>query len=268
MYPDLRVGLVLSGGAARGIAHLGVFKALEENRIPVHAISGTSAGAIAGAFYAAGISIQKMIEFVDDSSLFNLFSLKLPNKGLTDLSYLRRKIKQYIPHNSFEKLNLPLTVALSNLNTGEINYFDSGELDEVIAASCAIPLLFRPIHIQGQTYVDGGLLANAPVQPLVGSCDFIITINLVPQVELEHHELSSIFHIAQRCFDLAALNNIKPQLRQSHVIIEPPQLKKISRFSLNRSREIFELGYEETQAKIDFIRSRMDVVMEMKGMEG
>lgn len=266
MYPDIKIGLVLSGGAARGIAHLGVFKALNENKIPIHAISGTSAGAIAGAFYASGLSVQQMLEFVEDSSIFNIVSLKLPNRGLTDLTYLRKKIKQYIPHNSFDKLILPLTVALSNLNTGEVDYLNSGELDEVVAASCAIPLLFRPVNIQGQTYVDGGLLANAPVQPLVGACDFIITINLVPQVEAEHHELSSIFNIAQRCFDLAALNNIKPQLRQSHVVIEPPQLKNISRFSLNRSKEIFELGYQETQAKIDFIRSRMDVVMEMKGM--
>lgn len=266
MDSDIKVGLVLSGGAARGIAHLGVFKALDENKIPIHAISGTSAGAIAGAFYAEGLSVQQMLGFVEDSSLFSLVSLKLPNRGLTDLTYLRKKIRQHIPHNSFDQLKLPLTVALSNLNTGEIDYFETGELDEIIAASCAIPLLFRPVNIQGQTYVDGGLLANAPVQPLVSTCDFIITVNLVPQVEMEHDELSSIFNIAQRCFDLAALNNIKPQLRQSHVIIEPPQLKSISRFSLNKSKEIFELGYQETQAKIDLIRSQMEMVTEMKGL--
>ncbi len=257
MPHKLKIGLALSGGGARGAVHIGVIKALREEGVEPDIIAGTSAGSIAGALLASGCSLDEMLSFVKASSLRNILSFKLPNKGLTDLSYLAKKIKQFIPHNDFDQLNIPLIVAISNLNTGKIEYHRSGPIDTIVQASCAVPVIFKPVAYKGNLYVDGGLIANCPVEPLIPFSDFIIAVNLVPRVEVPSSELKGIINVAQRCFDLSALNNIKPQVFKSNVVIEPRRLHNYSRFSLNKMDEMFEIGYQAAREKMSFIKRRL-----------
>lgn len=261
---SLRIGLALSGGGARGILHIGVFKALAELGIQPDYISGTSAGSIAGTLLAEGYAPEDMMAFIEETSLYSLFSLKMPSLGLTDLSNLRKKLKQYIPHNDIAALGIPTYVAVSNLNNGMIEYRNSGPLDQIVAASCTIPLLFKPIQMDGSMYVDGGLLANAPVAPLHQHCDLIITVNLVPLVAIETKEMSGMVNLLQRCFDLAALNNIKPQLNYSDIIIEPRELHEYSRFNLKKARDLFDLGYQATMQVAEEITTKIQWKLKQK----
>ncbi|HPG08261.1 MAG TPA: patatin-like phospholipase family protein [Saprospiraceae bacterium] len=261
---SLRIGLALSGGGARGILHIGVFKALGELGIQPDFISGTSAGSIAGTLLAQGYSPKEMMAFIEETSLYSLFSLKMPSLGLTDLSNLRKKLIQYIPHNDIAALGIPTFVAVSNLNNGTVEYRREGPLDQIVAASCTIPLLFKPIHMDGSMYVDGGLLANAPVAPLHDLCDLIITVNLVPLVAIETKEMNGMINLLQRCFDLAALNNIKPQLRHSDIIIEPRELHEYSRFNLKKAKDLFDLGYQATMRVADEITTKIQWKLKQK----
>ena len=100
-------------------------------------------------------------------------------------------------------------------------------------------------------------MANTPVQPLIRKCDFIIAVNLVPRVEVEPNELNSIFDIAQRCFDLAALNNINPHLKKSDIIIEPKLLQNYGRFNVKEIDDLYQLGYQETMKMMPDIKHKM-----------
>ena len=111
-----RIGLALSGGGARGIAHIGVLQALEEQGIFPEVISGASAGAIVGALYAAGKTPEEIMEFVRKASFFKMFKVAIPFSGLTKLTYLRDKLAESIPEDRFEALEKKLFVAIANLN--------------------------------------------------------------------------------------------------------------------------------------------------------
>lgn len=253
----IKIGIALSGGGVRGIVHIGVLAALQEHDIYPDVVSGASAGSLAGVYYCAGKSIDEMMEFVSNNSFFNMFSLGWPKGGLTGLGKLRRKLKKYVDQRTFAELERPLIVAVSNLNLGAVEYIESGELIDPIVASCTVPILFKPIVLNGQQYVDGGLLANTPVTPLLKKVDFTIAVNLIPRVTVENEDLNSLFGVAQRCFDLAALNNINPHLKKSDIIIEPKLLQNYSRFSTKNAQDLFQLGYDETIRMMDDIKLKI-----------
>ena len=149
----MKIGISLSGGGARGFAHIGVLKALEENDIFPDVIAGTSAGAIIGALYAAGKTPDEMLDFVRESSILKIFRVTLPNKGLTSLDYLRERLEEVLPVDDFASLQKELYVAVTNLKSGELEIIHHGLLHETIMASSAIPLVFKPVEIDRKSVV-------------------------------------------------------------------------------------------------------------------
>ena len=170
----MKIGLVLSGGGIRGIAHLGVLQALSEAGIKFNKISGTSAGSIVGALFAQGIEPAEILKVFMQTRLYNYIRPAFNAKGLMSLDKIRTLLLEYIPHNSFEGLKTPLIITATNYNECKVRYFSSGELINPILASSAIPVFFKPIKIDGKIYIDGGILNNFPVEPLRLDCDFII----------------------------------------------------------------------------------------------
>ncbi|NUO02117.1 MAG: patatin-like phospholipase family protein [Saprospiraceae bacterium] len=239
-----KIGIAFSGGGARGIAHIGVLKALLENGIEPQVISGASAGSIVGALYAAGKSPEEMLNFVKDSNLLKLIKVGLPKRGFTKLTYLRERLAQTIPEDSFEGLKKKLIVAIANLHTGTCEMVSTGPLFDVIVASSSIPLVFKPMEINGQLYVDGGLLSNLPAIPLLEEADFVIGVNVMPQVELHDTSLQSLVGVAARCFELSIVSNSRPDLEQCHFIIEPKAVHSFHIFQFNQYETLFRIGYE------------------------
>jgi NTE family protein len=249
----MKLGLALSGGGVRGIVHIGVLQALTEAGIPIHAVSGSSAGAIVGSLFAAGYSPKDIYHLARERSLIRIFNLKIPNKGFVRHTFLRRQLEKHLPGNSFDDLVLPFYVTVANINSGHAETFHEGPLIDLVVASCSVPILFEPVIIAGTTYVDGGLMKNLPVSPLRSTCDIVIGVNLVPQVALGTSELKSVFSIGTRCFDLVALNNIKPELAQCDFVIEPQEISKFGRLLVSNVEQMYQIGYREGHRYIDEI---------------
>ncbi|MEZ4987068.1 MAG: patatin-like phospholipase family protein [Saprospiraceae bacterium] len=177
----MRIGISFSGGGARGFAHIGVIKALEEAGIAPTVVAGTSAGSIVGAMYAAGLTSADMEKVIRDSNFLKLVTIGLPNGGLGKLTYIRERLAEVIPEDSFNVLQKKLFVCMTNLNTGSVEFRSEGTLFDPVIASSSIPFVFQPVEMDGSLYVDGGLLCNMPVSALIHDADIIIGVNLIPK---------------------------------------------------------------------------------------
>jgi NTE family protein len=255
MPKSTSIGIALSGGGARGIAHIGVIKALEDHGFEPKALSGASAGAVVACLYAAGKTPEQILEIVKKASLFKLLKVSLPYSGLTNLSYLKNLLVEQIGEDDFSVLKKPLYVAISNLNTGDLEIRDSGKLFDVITASSSIPLVFQPVEIDGAFYVDGGLLGNLPVGPLKEQTDVVIGVNVMPHIEVENKSIKSVFGIAQRCFDLSILANTRPSLTHCDLLVEPKDIHPFSIFQLNRYQKLYDIGYAAMESKMDELKA-------------
>lgn len=251
-------GIALSGGGARGIAHIGVLQALEDQGLAPEIIAGASAGSIVGAFYASGKKPAEILKIVKKASIFKLFKMRLPYSGLAKLTYLRDVLAEYIETDSFEALQKKLFVSIANLNTGACELRDSGPLFDVVMASSSIPLVFQPVKIENQLYVDGGLLNNMPVEPLKELADISIAVNVMPDMEVSSDDVQNVFSIAQRCFDLSVLANTRPNIERCDLLIQPNELHKYNIFQLNRYEEIHDIGYQEMMAKMPELQQLLE----------
>lgn len=240
----MKVGLVLSGGGARGVAHLGVLKALEEFGIRPSHISGTSAGSIVGALYANGYKPDEILEFINNASLIRSIRPAWTITGLLKLDALGKLLEKYLPGNSFEKLQIPLRVAATDLSKGKIEYFGSGELITPLLCSCTVPAIFNPIRYQGGVYVDGGIMDNLPVKAIYDQCDRIIGshCNFISN----QYDVKNIRSVLERAALMAISGNTTVNKTLCHVLIEPPELGAFSGFDLKKSKEMFHIGYEYT----------------------
>lgn len=252
MAPPYSLGIALSGGGARGYAHIGVFKALEEMGVVPEAVAGVSAGSIVGSLYAAGMDSLEMRKFAKSANLVRALFPDVSFSGLISLNYLHDHMARFISTNRIEELKRPLWLGLSNLNSGEVEFWSKGPLLECVMASCSIPLVFHPVEIEGHLYVDGGLLMNFPVPALRDQCRKLIGVNLIPQLEVPTKKLKSGLSataIAVRCFYLAVINNSKPWRNQVEVLIEAPELYDYHLFQFGKWEEILEIGYRATMEK-------------------
>ncbi|MFT6150306.1 MAG: NTE family protein [Saprospiraceae bacterium] len=239
----MKLGLCLSGGGARGIAHIGVLKAFEEYNIFPQYTSGTSAGSIVGALYAAGIPTSKMIDLVKNANLFKIFRMGSFSGGFVKLSYLQDILRAELPATEFKDLPSDFFVCVSNINKGKWTILKDGNIAEAVVASCSIPLVFEPVKINGELYVDGGLLNNFPVEPLVVECEMIIGVNVMPNSI--KRDISGLRSVAERCFDLVVWNNSETRISQCDVLIEIEGVDDYGIFDFLKADEIIELGYQE-----------------------
>ena len=160
-----KIGIALSGGAARGFAHLGVLKVLAEHGIPIDCIAGTSAGSFAGAAYASGLSVAEIVEMSKKISWLRMSGFSYSPKGLLSNARMGAFISQNFPHKNLEDLPISFAAVACDLETGKEVYLkDAGDLATAIRASCAIPGIFAPIEHEGRLLIDGGLVANVPTK--------------------------------------------------------------------------------------------------------
>ena len=239
-----KTGLVLSGGGTRGFAHLGVIAALFDKGIKPDVISGTSAGAIAGAFIAAGKSPHQILETFKKGSFFNFTKLQIPRDGLMKLDGLKEIIQKEIQVKNIEELDIPFYLAISNLNTGTIEYRNTGLLGETVLASSSIPILFAPVKLDGHLFVDGGLLDNIPVEPIKHECEQIIVSNISPINPIE--KIKNLIEIATRTFYMSVNANMKEVRKYATIYIEPEGIDTYEILSRTHADELYELGYNST----------------------
>ena len=243
-----KVGLVLSGGAARGFAHLGVLKALEENGLKPGIISGVSAGAIAGAFYADGYTSEEILEIYIRRNLFDLVQITIPRTGFFKLSGMKKVLNKYLRAKRLEDLKIPLVVTATSLNDGKAVFFREGDLADAILASSAVPLLFEVITIDNVEYIDGGITNNLPLAPIAGKCAKLIGVYVNHSGYQKHVE--GLAHIAERAFHLAVSTDIEKKKSLFDIYIEPGELANFGFFDLKNGHDIFRIGYETAMKMI------------------
>lgn len=238
-----KIGLVLSGGGVRGFAHLGVLKVLDELKIVPAAISGVSAGAVFGALYCSGKSPDEILSLAKNNSYLAFSSFLWRKEGLFSMETLRKILSQQLPEN-FESLKIPLFVNATNFLQNKTVYFSCGELIKPLIASASFPVLFEPVVTPQGRLVDGGLLNNLPVEPLIDRSDRIIGshVNKLAKVSDSNARFSKAA-LVERCFHLAIANTVYTKAHLCNIFIEP-SLDTFGLFRMKNLQQIFEVGYQ------------------------
>jgi NTE family protein len=246
------IGIALSGGGARGIAHLGVLKALAELGIRPGIISGTSAGGIAGGLYAAGYSPDEILEITKHADFFNIFALKF-HEGIFSMKPFEKIYHRYIPHDTFEGLHMPLYVAATDILRGETVYFSSGALAVALMATSCVPVAFQPVMYQGREYLDGGILNNLPIEPLAGRCDVAIGVHVNSiDTSVDHIPTKDLI---DRSYHLAVGYAIRQKATTLDLFVEPPAMSRFGMFDIGSADAIFKVGYDYMMSIRDRVES-------------
>lgn len=227
------------------MAHIGVLKALDEFQIKPSIISGTSAGALIGAFYSLGLKPEQMQEVIRNRSFFSRSNFKLSRNGLFSTDFLSKLLAEFFPDNSFNDLKIPLYVAVTELTHGKIEFFTEGQIFEILLASASIPLVFPPVKINDKVYVDGGVLDNLPIEPLIHQCDYIIGSH-VNALSFENLEKISLLKELDRVLHLAIASSVYSKAQLCDLFLDPPNLSNYSLFKKNNTDEMIDIAYNYT----------------------
>ncbi len=235
------VGIALSGGGSRGVAHLGVLKALEELGVDIQVISGTSAGSIAAALYASGLSTDEIYNVMKSKKFIDFAKIILPIDGLMNLDNLRKNLNEIIKKKNFDDMSKKLYIALTNLYTGEIEYMSKGNVIDAVIASSSIPVLFSPVEINGQKYVDGGVLDNLPITPLIKDCNIIIAVDVMTTGPVS--KIENLHDVGVRTFQLSISSLSKEMKKKCDLLIEPHGLTEFNILDVSHFDHIYKIGY-------------------------
>lgn len=239
----MRIGLALSGGGARGIAHLGVLKAFDEMGINISMISGVSSGAIAGVLYAYGFSPDEILKMIKELSIFKVMRPAFGKIGLMHLEEVEKLYIKYLGEQlCFEDLRIPVVVSATEMNEGVNMYFSTGSIIKPLLATSAVPILYKPVEYNGKLLNDGGLLNNLPVEPLHNNCDIKIGVHVNPINHQAH--VTSLRGMVERTVLLAINNNIKLRLHLCDLFLEPQELRYYRLTNFRKADEIFQVGYK------------------------
>jgi NTE family protein len=248
-----KLGISLSGGGSRGLAHIGVLKAFEEMGIAFDCICGVSAGSFVGAFYAGGFTPEEMISFAKKEKFYRLFGLDWIKLGISHNEYITKVILKYLPDDSFHSLNKKLLIGAANLNSGTLDFFSDGSLSQAVRASCSIPILFSPIAIGKDLYVDGGIINNMPCKILKDQCEYVVGVNLVPFNVKTSIDFKNIPDITSRILELSIWTKIQEDLAYCDTIIEPEGIGQTGFFEFTKVQDYIDLGYRSTIEQKDQI---------------
>jgi NTE family protein len=238
------IGVVLSGGGVRGFAHLGLLKVLDEIGIKPSVISGVSAGAIFGALYASGKTPDEIVSLAKANKFLGIANLLWRREGLFSMQMIKKILLEQLPEDSFEALKIPLFINATDFLHIKTIFFSSGSLILPIIASSSVPVLFEPVSYENSKLVDGGLLNNFPIEPLVGNCEKIIGshVNKLENISDPNVRLSKAAMI-ERCFHLSVANSVYSKVHMCNVFIEP-RLDNFGLFRMKNIDQIYEIGYQ------------------------
>ena len=257
------IGLALGGGFARGIAHIGVLKVLEEENIPIGFIAGTSVGALIGAAYCSGVSPAELEQIASRVRFRDLARWTLSRYGfatnLRMISFLNKILKV----KTFEELRIPLAVTATDFASGEGVVFRSGPLADPVRASCAYPGVFLPVTVDGRLLVDGMLAHALPTQPLRDmGADRVIAVSLRSNWA-NGDGPKHIFDVIGQCFAIAQNMNSAQARRSADLIIEP-DVTGYRYDDFEHSAELVLLGERTTRAALPEIRKWLEPATEIK----
>ncbi|MBO4765079.1 MAG: patatin-like phospholipase family protein [Bacteroidales bacterium] len=235
-----KLGIAFSGGGAKGASHCGALQALYEFGIKADIVAGTSAGSIAATMYAAGMSPVEITNNFTTMDFRDLLGTQLPKGGLFDSKPLLKHLQKIIPYENLEDLPIKTIVVATSIEKGRACFFESGEIAPRVAASCAIPVIYQPVKIDGGHYVDGGVLMNLPVSALRDRCKKVIALNVHQAGETPYRD--SLYSIATRSFSLMFLSNTMEDAARADILIDMAT-SSYSAYDLSNIESLFYIGY-------------------------
>jgi len=257
-----KIALVLGGGGARGFSHIGVIKVLEENKIPVDIIVGTSAGALIGGLYASGMQVPELEKIGRDigwNKISNVSSMKIirmfTNESLFSTNKLETYLKFHIGEKRFDQTKIPFACISCDIKTGERIVFKEGELAFAMRASATIPGVFEPVEYRHRFLIDGGIVDNLPVDiAKVMGADFILAV--YPKVDSSQFEASSVLKTLVQAINIQGESLTSRQLINADFALIP-NVGDVSIIELHRFNECIEAGTVTARKSVDNIKDKI-----------
>lgn len=249
-FNKFNTGYALSGGGARGFAHLGAIKALEERKLKPDILAGTSAGAFIGVLYADGFAPDEIRDMFKNTKFKQFIELTFPTTGLFRPTGLHYFLKRNLRSKTFEQLDIPFIAVATDWNKGVTANFSEGDnLIESVVASCSVPLIFPPVSIDGQEYVDGGIFKNLPASTIREQCKVLFGINVT--LKMPPEEKHNLKYVAERTFNLMSISNTIPDKKLCDVLIEVTGIEKYWMFDFSNIDIIYDAGYNCALKKLN-----------------
>ena len=256
-----RVGLALSGGAARGIAHVGVLRALEEHNVPIDAIAGASAGALIGGAYAAGLTVTELETLAREFRWRRMARFSFSRLGLQSNARMETFLRARLPVTRFEDLRIPFIAMATDLRSGTALAIGDGDIAFAIRASTCLPALYVPVRdVNGRLLVDGGLVANLPISYVreLGA-DIVIAVDVGADGARFMDRPRTALGVLTQTF-VAVERIVSSQERDGADVIIAPKVGHIRWDETRRADEFMKIGYEAGLESIGVIRRLIDQV--------
>ncbi len=238
----MKIGIVISGGAAKSISSLGVLAALEELGLKPSLISGVSGGAIIAVFYGAGFPPSDQVDMVMEAGSKTYLKPTVRKGGFFTMSKAGARYEDYLGSKQFEDLDIPVTINAVDFRSGDIIYFSSGEIIRPLMGSTSIPGIFAPVKFKDYLLLDGAVGDNLPVSPLVGKCDFIIGVQTAG-TKFNPNKYS-VKSIAFRASQLMQYHNSLLRSDECDFLLQVEGLNDFGMFDFKKSKSLFKLGYD------------------------
>jgi NTE family protein len=249
-----KIALVLGGGAAKGFAHVGVIRVLEQEKIPIHMIVGTSVGSLIGGIYAANpdaFQLEWLAHRIERNDILDV-SLVHSKLGPVQGVKIESFVEQHVKAKKVEDTRIPLFPIATDLNTGETVTLEKGPLAKAIRASCAIPGVFVPVTFGNRTLVDGGITNNVACDVARNKgADIVIAVNL--QKDVKNYQIDSVIEIIAQSVNIMMRETGRQKLQLAHVVIEP-DVKDVSLFDFSQKKMLMEEGIKAARKAVPRIK--------------
>lgn len=258
-----RVGLALSGGVARGIAHIGVLRVLEEHNIPIDYIAGTSAGSLMAAAYAAGMSVDEIAEISRTMRWRDVGRVTLSRLGVQSNARMEEFVRARLPINRFEELRIPLAVVATDLRSGSAVIMTEGDVPFAVRASCALPGWYVPaIDDHGRQLIDGGLVANIPTAAVRNlGADIVIAVDVNSEGAKFIGPPHSIIGVILQAIMVVQRTAAIHQLHDADLVIRP-KTGHIRWDEMGRADELIAIGEQAARSTIERIKHLIEPAVE------
>ena len=243
------IGLALGGGAAKGVAHIGVLKALEDANIEVDYIAGTSVGAMIAALYAFRVDVETIGSLARRLTMSKVTSFKLNKTGFFSTESLRELMLEYVGDVAIEDAVIPLSIVATDINSGEEIILTSGSVVDAVCASAAIPGIYIPVEINGRTLVDGGLVQNVPIEALQTAGAGVTIASHLNSVS-HYQEISHVLDVMRNAFEIAVSQHTQDQLKEADLLISMDLSDFSLRDNTERYDELFNIGHQAATVQL------------------
>ncbi|MBT6691032.1 patatin-like phospholipase family protein [Candidatus Parcubacteria bacterium] len=248
-----KTALVLSGGGARGMAHIGVLKVLDKLNVNVSVIAGCSVGGVIGAFYASGKTGEEIEDFILSNKIYKNFDFSLNTLGIKNLNKLEKLFLEFIGKDNFADLKIPLYINATNISSGSEVVFDRGNLMKAIRASIAVPGIFSPAKINNQYYIDGGVLNQVPFSIIPKNIKHYVMVNVSPYKSLGKKQRINLLDVLGASIKIMqqeiTTEKIKSVPKDSYVLLTPNTSPYGLLETEKKFKEIIKFGELEAKRK-------------------